>query len=876
MEKKLNIPRVQPNEERKLRPVARKDIKNKAPVFDPRRGSKLFVEAVTAVITDRAKNSREVEMISNALKRHFIFTSLSNDNRITVISQMKLYTMGSKEIVFEQNSPGSNFFVVATGKLDIFVNGKKVNSAGAGDSFGELALLHDTPRSASVYTTEKVTMWGLDRKTFRTAVKTVTAQNYKENKQFIDSVPLFSVLTATQKDSLVSSLSTLKFREGERIVKEGDPGDLFYMISEGKVLCSQAGVPVREMCRGDFFGEQALLYHTMRTATITALANVKCVAIGRNKLTSALGDQLQNIIYHNSQLIGFERSPVLSKLEKNQQIKVLERMRISVFADGRLVIPQGTGKRSRLYVVLNGALREEDTVIAEVFQCLGDTFMNGESSEVYMHEVYAVGNTVLAEITKTDFEICVGNRVQQLVWNSDAISALRNIQILRNLPLEKFDTLINRLKAASFGDGEVIIQQNTAGESFFLINTGKVDIVKDGANLRTVTKHDYFGERSLLFNDFRSASVIANGLVTCWYLTRADFFTIFEGAMINSLISRIDIQDDSITLKDLSLVKLLGKGMFGTVFLVIDKTKQRLYALKTISRAKIQRYEIQANILLEKKILLAMDHVFILKLVKTFKDADRVYLLTEFVNGSDLFDALRVLNLLYNRDSQFYTASLILILEYLHDRDIIYRDLKPENVMIDDQGYPKLIDFGISKIINGRTYTVVGTPHYMAPEVITGKGYSFPSDYWSLGIMLFEFMCGGAPFGDNEEDPYVIYEKILERRLVYPAFVEANMPAKPMIEQLLNKNPVLRNGGSVENLKAHSWFSGMDWDDLINKEVSPPYVPAGLDLTDDIQKALHTNVKLEDAILKEEKTTTDNDASNRRHKNVPENWDQDF
>ena len=202
-----------------------------------------------------------------------------------------------------------------------------------------------------------------------------------------------------------------------------------------------------------------------------------------------------------------------------------------------------------------------------------------------------------------------------------------------------------------------------------------------------------------------------------------------EDSVRNLLIKRIELQDDDISLKDLAVVKVLGKGMFGNVFLVVDRQKQRLYALKTVSRKKIDKYEIQENLILERKILLTLDHVLILKLVKTFKDPKRIYFLTEYVMGSDMFDVLRELNIVSDMDAKFYTACLILILEYVHDRDIIYRDLKPENVMVDEEGYPKLIDFGISKILNGRTYTIVGTPHYMAPEVIVGKGYSLSADY---------------------------------------------------------------------------------------------------------------------------------------------------
>ena len=364
-----------------------------------------------------------------------------------------------------------------------------------------------------------------------------------------------------------------------------------------------------------------------------------------------------------------------------------------------------------------------------MFESVGDKEINEEGQDVYEDSVFTNEETHLAVISRTEYEDCIETNGKNFMTGLEALTALREIQILRALPNDKILALGSCLKIQNFDDKSTIIVQNTPGDSFFLIKSGKVDIVQDGISLRTVTKNGYFGERSLIFNDFRSASVIANGPVCCWYLTHDDFSRILEDSIKKMLIDRIQLQDDSITLQNLSIVKVLGKGMFGIVFLVVDRQKKRLYALKTVSKKKIERYQMQENLILERKILLTLDHIFILKLVKTFKDAKRLYFLTEYVRGLDLFDVIRSLSVINDRDAKFYTACLILILEYVHERDIVYRDLKPENVIIDDDGYPKLIDFGISKILNGRTYTIVGTPHYMAPEVITGKGYSFFADY---------------------------------------------------------------------------------------------------------------------------------------------------
>jgi cGMP-dependent protein kinase len=132
----------------------------------------------------------------------------------------------------------------------------------------------------------------------------------------------------------------------------------------------------------------------------------------------------------------------------------------------------------------------------------------------------------------------------------------------------------------------------------------------------------------------------------------------------------------------------------------------------------------------------------ILKLIKSFKDEHRVYFLTEFINGIDLFDALRDIGLCRDHEAKFYIICLLLALEHMSERYIVHRDLKPENVIIDEDGYPKLIDFGTAKLVENRTFTMIGTPHYMAPEVLIGKGYTSQVDLWSLGIMLYEFLCG--------------------------------------------------------------------------------------------------------------------------------------
>merc|ERR1711972_1259256 len=166
------------------------------------------------------------------------------------------------------------------------------------------------------------------------------------------------------------------------------------------------------------------------------------------------------------------------------------------------------------------------------------------------------------------------------------------------------------------------------------------------------------------------------------------------------------------------------------------------------------------------------DHPFIMKIVKIYDTPKGVYMLTELITGGELHAAIRQIpTTLTRKQAAFYTGSLVIVLEELSERNIVYRDLKPENVMLDQQGYLKLIDFGMAKKLEEgktKTFTMMGTPHYMAPEVMRGHGYGTEVDIWSFGVMLYEFVCGYLPFADDLEDPTEVCTAVLKDAMSFP------------------------------------------------------------------------------------------------------------
>ena len=186
----------------------------------------------------------------------------------------------------------------------------------------------------------------------------------------------------------------------------------------------------------------------------------------------------------------------------------------------------------------------------------------------------------------------------------------------------------------------------------------------------------------------------------------------------------------------------------------------------------------------------------------------------EYINGLELFDTIRLIGLLSIEQSRFYTAIMIHVLETIHSSMIVYRDLKPENIMVTKDGYLKIVDLGTCKQFETdslhKTFTIIGTPTYMAPEILAGKGYTYNVDLWSLGVILYEFLAGYVPFGEDAEDPFEIYQEILTTSLKFPKHMN-NVSANLLISQLLNKNPSMRLGGSYSKLKAHHFFNHFDW-----------------------------------------------------------------
>ncbi|KAK7271191.1 hypothetical protein RJT34_26882 [Clitoria ternatea] len=332
-----------------------------------------------------------------------------------------------------------------------------------------------------------------------------------------------------------------------------------------------------------------------------------------------------------------------------------------------------------------------------------------------------------------------------------------------------------------------------------------------------------------------------------------------EEDVVRSLrTSPIHSSRDRTSIDDFEIIKPISRGAFGRVFLAKKRTTGDLFAIKVLKKADMIRKNAVESILAERDILITVRNPFVVRFFYSFTCRENLYLVMEYLNGGDLYSLLRNLGCLDEEVARVYIAEVVLALEYLHSMHVVHRDLKPDNLLIAHDGHIKLTDFGLSKVglinstddlsgpaVNGtpligedepRVFTsedqrerrkkrsAVGTPDYLAPEILLGTGHGYTADWWSVGVILFEMIVGIPPF--NSEHPQSIFDNILNRKIPWPAVPEEMSPeAHDLIDRLLTEDPNQRLGAKgASEVKQHVFFKDINWDTLARQKAA--FVPA--------------------------------------------------
>ncbi|KAM8715855.1 hypothetical protein ACLKA7_002835 [Drosophila subpalustris] len=442
-----------------------------------------------------------------------------------------------------------------------------------------------------------------------------------------------------------------------------------------------------------------------------------------------------------------------------------------------------------------------------------------------------------------------------------------NLQFLRSAPfLQELDEsllskVVDLLQRKFYETGSCIVREGEVGNEFFIIRGGTVTIKKkdEAGQEQVVAKRkrgDYFGEQALMNADVRQASVYADAPGTeVLKLEREAFISYLgtikqlsekldEHANVNGGSSNRSAEFDNeyshIALSDLKKVATLGSGAFGRVDLVTYSNQT--FALKIIKKIEVIKQDQIEHVYNEKNVMIkCRDSPFIVQLYRTYRNEKYVYFLMEACMGGDVWTVMSKRQYFDDKTAKFIAGCVVEAFDFLHTNHFIYRDLKPENLMLTSDGYCKLVDFGFAKYVrpNEKTNTFAGTPEYVAPEIILDRGHDRAVDYWALGILVYELLVGKTPFrGINQ---IKIYQNILSG--IDVIHMPSRIPkfAQHLIRHLCKQLPAERLGyqrKGIADIKRHSWFDSIDWTRLKKKQLPSPIKRSLKSLTD-VQYFIH-------------------------------------
>jgi cGMP-dependent protein kinase len=697
--------------------------------------------------------------LRGAIGAHYLFESLGPEDLNRIIDCMKPTFATANEQIIKQGELGDLFFCLESGNAFATVNGTEVMRYESGGCFGELALIYNSPRAASVIATTACKLWTLDLRTFRYILATTSSSKMVTRCEFLKKCSFLDPLSNEQISKLAGALETVTLEDGEYIVRQGDVADSFFIIEEGSVKCTQVKSTGREvdlltLKAGDYFGEMALMLNDTRHANCIAVGKVRCLTLDRVKFGMLLGS-VQEVLAKRMRVRILQSVPLLAKLPEAKLIKLSSVMRVQSFADGAYIIRQGE-EGSRFYIINEGEVR------------------------------------------------------------------------------------CTRLTAP--GKEEELIR---------------------------LTAQEFFGERALITNEARKANVISCGPVECLVLERSSFQSLLTDVQ-DDLVSEIQKRENkenkpvateeevvdlnprtNFSFDELRIMRTVGTGTFGRVKMVQHVPTSQVCALKCMNKSEVVASHQERNIMAEKNLLFECSaSPFILKLLQTYNTPNQIMMLMEFIQGGELWSYIYEKTDTVPRCQaggfelpavKFYAANVILAFKHIHNKNIAYRDLKPENLLIDGKGYVKLIDFGFAKKFpytkNGqkhdKTYTLCGTPEYLAPEIVMSKGYDKAVDYWALGCLIYELYLARTPF--QADYTTKIFQNIIaaEKVLSFPRGMDPQHVA--LVKKLLSFNPAFRLGtlsGGIDEILRDPFFSTVDWTSVTAQEASAPFVPpisSGLD-----------------------------------------------
>eukprot|EP00937_MAST-01D_sp_MAST-1D-sp2_P003718 g3718.t1 len=745
------------------------------------------------------KTAEQHDMLCKALAQHPLLQNVPDSAIKDCVDVMELTETADDETVCTYGEPGNTFCVVERGTFECYMpdettGGGKMALAGRlrrGECFGEVSLLYECPSVATIVATSKHAagqqlatlsedgdgggprLWELDAVTFKGTIARAVHAQRGNDVRVLESCNLFKDLAPDQLASVCDRAHRTFFKTGTPVLRKGHPGENMFVVCSGVVVCSDLDGLYNDvqLSAGEVFGEEALLADdATRASNVTALSDCVCLACDRLTLGDCLGLVRSRLTKSSTEHdMLFYNMKLLDGLEQEGKQALLEACTVREYPADEQIYDP---------------MREADVESLYIIR-------SGAAKMVMEPEPA----TLSSPIKQAGVEAA--------------------------------------LSASGARSGTRPRKRSARRRSTFSARLGKL------------VAGDVFGEHTM-GGRARTASIIATERCVCYVAPYDTFLRLIQRWQdIPEAIARHWIQHRvelamarptaRIDLRELEPTRVLGTGGLGRVWLTRHKDTADPFAVKVMHKAVVGNNNDEEAVLREMKIMADLRHPFILRLVTAMHGPSHIYFILEYVEGGDLFDYIHSVKggRLDEKTACFYMACVSDALADIHEQNIAYRDLKPENVMLDEQGYVKIVDFGFAKELNacaGRTYSQVGTVEYFAPELVNpARGHDRAVDLWAFGVLLYEIIVGHTPFAKSSGDRDDTMGAILDCDYSMHSRIKSKS-LRDLIRRLLVIDPYGRLGRSrrgVLDVQSHAWFqeNGINWGELCLRKRTAPWVP---------------------------------------------------
>mmetsp|Transcript_38336 Transcript_38336/g.80666 ORF Transcript_38336/g.80666 Transcript_38336/m.80666 type:complete len:927 (+) Transcript_38336:361-3141(+) len=656
---------------------------------------------------------------------------------------------------------------------------------------------------------------------------------------------VFNTLDETELETLVNAFENYECNQGDTIIKQGETGGHFYILRSGKVAFVVDGNEVGRAVPGNSFGELALLYNAPRAATCMAVDG-KAGLWRVNQVTFRKLLAAHTIQNDNQTKDVLRKVPFLSDLDDEFIHRIADALTTVYYDAGDKIFERGS-EGSVFYVIREGKVEYEHRKRGIKVLGPGDYF--GEQAivknEPRKADATAKRDTIALALSREVFEKVLGP-LSEVIARSNDRRLLRSVPLFANSDIENFEielmgALIDEVKYQA--EREILTEGDYVdAPALYLVRSGVLEAYTDDGESRILKSGTFFGEDTLMPDEDQkyggkggmkqsreTIEVLEDCVLGKLTLANIDSVILDLSRMGNKKGKGRDTLDRSIEIDKLERHTLLGAGTFGQVWLASDRKTGKAYALKVqIKRELIDHHQAE-GVCREREVMSKIDHPFVIKLVNTSQDHQSVFMLLNLVQGGELFNVMHndERDCIPEKEVKFYAAGILEGLAYMHRRRIIYRDLKPENVLIDDLGYTVIVDLGFAKVVNDKTYTLCGTPLYLAPEVILSRGHDKGADYWSLGCLMYEMILGQTPFYDHNIDQITLFKRIVHGRYRFPSHA-FSQEAQDLIAAMLANKLTQRLGCLAQgerDIKDHPFMGDINFGKLGKRMLKAPWVP---------------------------------------------------